>query len=102
MAYQLKAVLTDRLYSTTEAEDAFCTWWDKTKQFATAGLLLVGKIPACKKYKKKMHHNKNIISMFVVDILNLAYYFSVSHGGISNYHVFQYSTCLRYLYRRSQ
>ena len=44
MAFTLKRELTGALFSTTEAEDAFFTWWDKTKQYVTNGLLLLGKL----------------------------------------------------------
>ena len=43
MAFVLKARLSAALFSITEAESAFFTWWDKTKQLAINGLLLFGK-----------------------------------------------------------
>ena len=44
MAFILQRELTTTLFSTTEAEGAFFTWWDKTKQYVTNGLLLLGKL----------------------------------------------------------
>ena len=44
MAFILQRELTIALFSTTEAEGAFFTWWDKTKQYVTNGLLLLGKL----------------------------------------------------------
>ena len=44
MAFILQRELTTALFSTTEAEGAFFTWWDKSKQYVTNGLLLLGKL----------------------------------------------------------